>query len=87
MRLLTRGQAAAIFGNFDTCVATLPDRPSLCTTDVAEADTLLRRLDLGLRAPDMLHVVIARRLGATLATFDRRMADAARTLGLAVTGA
>jgi predicted nucleic acid-binding protein len=34
--------------------------------------------------PDAIHVAIARRLEATLVTFDRGMAGAARALGMAV---
>ena len=43
-----------------------------------------RRFDLRLRAPDALHLVIARRLDATLVTLDRRLATAARDMGIAV---
>jgi len=32
--------------------------------------------------PDAVHIAIAQRHGAILATFDARMADAAQTLGL-----
>ena len=38
---------------------------------------------LGLRAPDALHLAIAAAQGATLCTFDKRLAAAGRTLGLA----
>jgi len=62
-------------------------RVELDAADVARADRFLRRLDLPLQAPDAVHVAIAQRLGVTLVTFDRRMAAAARTLGLAVAGA
>lgn len=59
----------------------------LDVTDVARADQFLRRLDLPLQPPDAMHIAIAQRLGSVLVTFDRRMASAARTLGLAVAGA
>jgi uncharacterized protein len=58
--------------------------------DIAASDARLacvyaRRFDLGLRAPDAaLHLAIARRLDATLATLDRRLATAARELGITV---
>ncbi|MGD9616467.1 MAG: PIN domain-containing protein [Alphaproteobacteria bacterium] len=52
--------------------------------DVAAATIFLRRLDLTLRTPDAFHLAIAQRLGATLVTFDRRMAGSAGTLGVAV---
>jgi len=45
---------------------------------------VLRRLDLPLRTPDMLHIAIAARLQAKLATFDDRMQSAATKLGLPI---
>lgn len=62
-------------------------RISLEASDVPQAGALLRRLDLPLQTPDAIHIAIAQRLGATLVTFDRQMAAAARTLGLTVAGA
>jgi predicted nucleic acid-binding protein len=44
----------------------------------------LRQLDLPLRTLDALHIASAQRLRATLVAFDQRMADSARTLGVAV---
>jgi predicted nucleic acid-binding protein len=41
-------------------------------------------LIFGLHAPDALHLAISRRLDVALVTFDRRMAAAARELGIAV---
>jgi predicted nucleic acid-binding protein len=67
---------------FDTWRTTVATQSSLAADDVAVADGFLRRLDLTLRAPDALHLAIARRLGSPLATFDVRMTDAARALGL-----
>ena len=43
-------------------------------------------MDLGLRTGDALHIAIARRTGATLATFDKRMGEAARSVEVAVIG-
>lgn len=60
---------------------------ALSSVDIDEAGHMLRGLDLTLRTPDALHIAIARRLGLTLATFDRGMATAARALGLSVLGA
>ena len=55
--------------------------------DLRIATALLSNFALGLRAPDALHIAIARRCGGTLATFDVKMAVSARALGveLAVT--
>jgi len=44
----------------------------------------LRDLTLGLRAPDAINIAIAQRLGAELATFDKKMATAASKLGVTV---
>jgi len=48
---------------------------------------MLRRLDLNLRAPDAIHIAITERANATLVTFDLKMADSARSLGVAVASA
>jgi hypothetical protein len=56
----------------------------LSSEDVAAANSFLRRLDLTLRAPDALHLAIARRLHVPVATSDVRMADAARAVGLEI---
>jgi hypothetical protein len=56
----------------------------ITASDARPADIYARRFDLGLRAPDALHLAIARRLDATLVTLDRRLATAARELGVPV---
>jgi predicted nucleic acid-binding protein len=52
------------------------------TSDIALAETWLRRLDLGLRTPDALNLSLAKRAGAALLTFDLRMVDAAGRLDM-----
>jgi predicted nucleic acid-binding protein len=52
--------------------------------DARLAYAYVRRFDLRLRAPDALHLAIARRLDAALVTLDRRMAAAAKEFGVAV---
>jgi predicted nucleic acid-binding protein len=52
--------------------------------DVRLATSLVRRFDLMLRAPDALHLAICRRVNATIATLDRRLAVAAQALDIAV---
>ena len=56
----------------------------LVASDARLANIYVRRFDLMLRAPDALHTAICRRLGLTLVTLDRRLATAARELGLEV---
>jgi predicted nucleic acid-binding protein len=78
---LTRESAAERFANVRA--VTFPRAPEPVThADTELAWRLLAGLDQTLRAPDALHLAVARRLGATLATFDKTMADAARALGL-----
>jgi hypothetical protein len=52
--------------------------------DARLAYAYVRRFELRLRAPDALHLAIARHLDVSLVTLDRRMAAAARELGIAV---
>lgn len=76
------GQAPLTFQAFDSWAARATTRIGQDPADAPRATALVRRLDLGLRAPDALHIAIAERLAATLFTLDRPMARAATTLGL-----
>jgi predicted nucleic acid-binding protein len=78
---LTAAAARAVLADFDLWL-TGAIGCELSTADIAVAEAMLRRLDLGLRAPDALHVAIARRLALPLATFDARLAEAAALLGV-----
>jgi uncharacterized protein len=70
--------------DFDIWTARLTERTELNADDVAAATGYMRRLDLALLTPDAMHIAIAQRLDAMLATFDRQMAAAARALGITV---
>jgi predicted nucleic acid-binding protein len=87
MRRMPRHEAQLVLAAFDQWMLSAANDVQLSPVDVALASTFLRRLDLVLRTPDAIHIAIAQRLGATLVTFDQRMASAARVLGLAVSGA
>jgi predicted nucleic acid-binding protein len=50
--------------------------------DFATAIGLMRRLDSPLRTPDALHISIAQRIGCALLTFDKALANVARTLDI-----
>lgn len=76
--------ASSAFRALDTWCAAAAEPVSTTGLDVTLAEAWLRRFDLGLRTQDAIHVAIAERLGATLATFDAGMARAARTIGLPV---
>jgi predicted nucleic acid-binding protein len=80
----TLSDAQRDLSDFDIWVGRSAHRVEMSPADVATATTFLRRLDLTLRTPDALHIAIAQRVGATLVTFDTRMADSARALGVAV---
>ena len=86
VRMGELGEAAAreALANFDAWTRRVAQRVELAPADVALATVFLRRLDLALRTPDALHIAIAQRLGAVLATFDESMATCARVLGTTV---
>lgn len=81
---IDEGGARKGFAGLDVWVGAEATIVHVTTDDVAAAARRLRRLDLNLRAPDALHVCIALRLGAALATADKKMIRAARQLGLVV---
>jgi hypothetical protein len=83
MRLLVEQEARKALANFDQWAAANIARAGCLPADIRAADTFLRRLDLNLRTPEAIHIAIARRLGAELATFDVRMAESAEALGVA----
>jgi uncharacterized protein len=72
----------AILAAFDAWTAQASTRVVLDPSDGAASVAFVRRFELGLRAPDALHLAAALRLGAKLFTFDERMAVAAAALGL-----
>ena len=79
---LTAAAARTAFSNFDSWLGRYAQPAATTGSDIGVAISFLRRLDLTLRAPDAVNLAIAYRLGAGLATFDSRMADAARKLGI-----
>jgi hypothetical protein len=83
-KLLSESDAYLAFSNFDRWIKRSVLRVDMTSSDIGFAGTILRQLELALRAPDAIHLAIARRVGAELATFDKRMAVAARALGIGV---
>jgi predicted nucleic acid-binding protein len=83
-RRITPIHARGAFLEFDEWTARAVEHIQTTSQDMTAAGDLLRRLDTSLRTPDALHVVMARRIGAQLLTFDRTMASAARSLGITV---
>ena len=84
MGRLQPSEGAACLTDFDTWRAAMTTVAEIHAADIRLAGGYVRRFDLALRAPDALHVAIARRLEVALVTLDRRMANAARQLGVVV---
>jgi uncharacterized protein len=84
MGRLTIPEATDRLADFDTWRAAETDAVDIIAHDCRLADRHVRRFELKLRAPDGLHLAICRRLGLQLATLDRRLAAAARVLGIEV---
>lgn len=78
-------EARAAFATFDAWTARTARRIETIGADVTASEAYLRRLDLTLRTPDALNIAIAERVGASLMTFDVKMAAVARNLGMRVT--
>ncbi len=81
---LPKPNAQGLFRHFDDWRSRATQPVEIAPSDVVAADKAIRRLDLTLRAPDAIHLAIAERLDAVLATFDTRMAACARGLGVTV---
>jgi len=84
MREMTEMEARNVFALFDALVMRAAERVATEPSDMRAAEVALRRLDLPLRTPDALNIVIAQRVDAVLLTFDIKVAEAARALGLEV---
>lgn len=83
---IKESDATVVFATFDAWIANATWRENLTAGDLVNASALIRRLDLGLRAPDALNIAITQRCGAHLLTFDAKMARSARALGVNVVG-
>jgi predicted nucleic acid-binding protein len=75
---------AARLSDFDVWRTAMTKPAEIHAVDVRLAGAYVRRFDLALRAPDALHLAVARRLDIPLVTLDRCLATAARELGVAV---
>jgi uncharacterized protein len=83
MRHLGVGDGAGMLLLFDMWLSRDAETLEVEPEDHRVAASFVRRFDLGLRAPDALHIAACRRLGLSLLTFDRRQAVAAAALGVA----
>jgi predicted nucleic acid-binding protein len=85
MGSITTDGAISRLIRFDAWRAPYSVSPPFGAAEFELADALVRRFELGLRGPDALHLAACLRGGHTLATLDRRLADAAAALGVATT--
>jgi len=81
---LTVPEARMVFANFDSWMRGSVTAVETASSDIRVAEGFLRRLDLTLRAGDALHIAVAQRNGADLATFDVKMSASARLLGVSL---
>jgi len=81
----TRAAADRALSDFDSLRAT-SERSTPDAQDFALADRLARDETLKLSAADALHLATAKNGGARLATFDLRLAEAARMAGVELAG-
>jgi hypothetical protein len=82
MARITAAQGGRLLNVHDGWVAANAEPVEVEPADMRVASTFVRRFELGLRAPDALHVAICHRLGLPLLTFDERQAAAAERLGV-----
>jgi hypothetical protein len=85
MNLVTEVVATERLAKFDSWRSTSTSEFAFQPADFLLASMLVRRFELGLRAPDALHLAACRRGDHTLVTLDRRLAGAAEALGVRVT--
>jgi predicted nucleic acid-binding protein len=76
--------AQIAYSQFDGWTAGKAKRTEMMAADISAAASFIRRLDLPLKTGDAIHIAVAQRLGATLATFDRQMEAGAGVLGVPV---
>ena len=85
MSALTAGNASLALRRFDDWLSR-PVQVVRCTSEqMAAAGQIVRDFTTKLSAPDAIHLAITRHLGATLATFDDRLAAAAQQHAVPVT--
>src|SRR5580658_368116 len=72
--MIQQAAAREVFVSFDDWRARFTVHKEMDAGDLRAAIAMIRRLDLNLRAPDAINLAVARRLGASIATFDQGMA-------------
>jgi uncharacterized protein len=82
MKRLSADEASAALNDFDAWRFAVTETIELGDSDFRAAHLLVRRFETKLRAPDALHLAVARRLDATLITRDQTLLDAAKMVGV-----
>ena len=82
---LTQREVESALLDFDAMRAN-SERLSHSAADYLLAERLVRDFSMKLAAADALHLASAKNAGSALATFDERLADAARMQGVEVAG-
>ena len=75
--------ATATLSEFDEWAQAIGQPTEIYSSDVREANDLVRQFELKLRAPDALHLAICRRLSARMVTLDNTLARAAQAIDVA----
>jgi len=81
MKLLTDDDALQRLAAFDHWRAVATNKIACDDFDIGNAALLVRRFDLAVRLPDAVHLAICVRHTLALATLDRQLADAAKSIG------
>lgn len=81
-RVLDREAARQAIAAMDLWISRAADRVEVLSADIREAELIIRSLGTTLKAPDALHVTVARRLDLPLLSFDAAMARDAAALGV-----
>jgi uncharacterized protein len=81
---MTSEHANAVFGLFDGWRSAETISVAIESDDIRTATGFVRRFELSLKLPDAIHIAAALRMRASLCTFDKTQAAAARKVGLPV---
>ena len=82
MGLMPAADGQALCAAMDAWVSENAERVGVEGADIQAADALIRQAEFKLRAPDALHVVVAKRLQLPLLTFDKSMVAGAGRIGV-----
>jgi predicted nucleic acid-binding protein len=83
-RAMSMTESAGALAKFDLWRAEWSSADEILSMDVALAMEFARRSDIVLSGAGAVHVAMARRIGAVMATFDMRMATGCAALGVAL---